>query len=72
MTFRDAHDALDSLLNGAPEFGEVSLKVIYHEGKITRLERCGGRKVCLQTRRPVHPGSGRGNVCSNAREALYR
>ncbi|VBB41129.1 hypothetical protein TRIP_E60005 [uncultured Spirochaetota bacterium] len=66
MTFRDAHDALDSLLNGAPEFGEVSLKVIYHEGKITRLERAVVEKVAANEA-SGHPGSGRGNVCSNAR-----
>ena len=45
MTFKDAQTALEALINGAPEFGEVSLKVIFHEGKITRLERSVVEKI---------------------------
>lgn len=65
MTLKDAHGALDSLLNGAPEFGEVSLKVIYHEGKITRLERAVVEKVVANDEVARQRGSGRGDgVCT--------
>jgi len=65
MTFRDAQSALEALMNEAPEFGEVSLKVIFHEGKITRLERSVVEKIAA-SEASGRPGSGRGNVCQNA------
>lgn len=68
MTFRDAQNALESLMNGAPEFGEVSLKVIFHEGKITRLERSVVEKVVANDEVARQRGSGRGDgVCTHTK-----
>lgn len=65
MTFKDAQTALEALINGAPEFGEVSLKVIFHEGKITRLERAVVEKVVANDEVARQRGSGRGDgVCT--------
>lgn len=48
MTFADAHNELDFLLNRVPQFGEISLKCITHEGHIVRFERTISEKVALQ------------------------
>jgi NADH:ubiquinone oxidoreductase subunit E len=45
MTFRDAQSALEALMNAAPEFGQISLTVIYHSGQIARLERSVVEKI---------------------------
>ncbi len=48
MTFADAHIALDHLFAAAPQYGEIRLVCIIHEGRVVRFERSVTEKIASQ------------------------